>query len=567
METTKQEPVQFDGSLPAHAWDWREVLKLALFAGGAALFFCLVGMMHTFGQKDVIGGIISQGHAMLVLILIGFGYLVTRRLPDGDPLQTVAGGALVGGITGAMLVALVSITEPINLRSVLVNASPALVELLTLGLEPLLGSVILLVGSVLLSAIAAAVPLVPGRVSRPLLMGLAWVLAVGVFQDVLAPVLPRDVSRFLFGISGLSIVGAIVVFVIVTAIAALWAQKGGDLRQRVGALPAGRQTTLRWAMLGAGLVLVLILPQIVGSFLSEVLSIVGIYLLMGLGLNIVVGYAGLLDLGYVAFWAIGAYTMGVLISTSNLGFGWNFWLALPFAVLAAVTAGILLGVPVLQMRGDYLAIVTMGFGEIIRILVLSDALRPYIGGAQGILSIPKVSILGWRLAGPQQLYYLILVACLVAIFISRRLSDSRLGGAWMAIREDEDVAEAMGIGLVKHKLMAFATGAAFAGLSGAIFATKLGSIFPHSFNLLVSINVLCLIIVGGIGSIPGVAVGALFLMGLPELLRTFAEYRYLLYGGILVAMMLVRPEGLWPEESRRRELHAGENNQVASRDV
>jgi branched-chain amino acid transport system permease protein len=300
----------------------------------------------------------------------------------------------------------------------------------------------------------------------------------------------------------------------------------------------------------------------VGSFLSDVLSTVGIYILMGLGLNIVVGYAGLLDLGYVAFFAIGAYAISVLTATGELGFGLNFWVAVPFAVLAAALAGILLGVPVLQMRGDYLAIVTMGFGEIIRILVLSDALRPWLGGAQGILSVPKISVLGFRLGGPQQLLYLIAIASLLAVFISRRLSDSRIGRAWMAIREDEDVAEAVGIGLVKHKLMAFAAGAAFAGLAGAIFATKLGSIYPHSFKLEVSIWVLCLLIVGGMGSIPGVAVGALVMMGLPELLRTFAEFRLLFYGAILVLMMLSRPEGLWPEESRRRELHSDEDDEV-----
>jgi branched-chain amino acid transport system permease protein len=284
---------------------------------------------------------------------------------------------------------------------------------------------------------------------------------------------------------------------------------------------------------------------------------------MGLGLNIVVGYAGLLDLGYVAFFAIGAYITAVLTSTGEIGLGWNFWMAVPFSIMGAAIAGILLGVPVLQMRGDYLAIVTMGFGEIIRILVLSDALRPWLGGAQGILAVPKVSVFGFRLSGPQQILYLIALAALLAVFITRRLSESRIGRAWKAIREDEDVAEAVGIGLVKHKLMAFAAGAAFAGLAGAIFATKLGSIYPHSFKLEVSIWVLCLIIVGGMGSIPGVAVGALVMMGLPELLRTFAEYRLLFYGAILVGMMLIRPEGLWPEESRRRELHAGEEDDVA----
>jgi branched-chain amino acid transport system permease protein len=212
------------------------------------------------------------------------------------------------------------------------------------------------------------------------------------------------------------------------------------------------------------------------------------------------------------------------------------------------------------MRGDYLAIATLGFGEIIRVLVLSDCLRPWLGGAQGAGGIPKASILGYRFAGPQQIYYLILAGCILVVFISLRLKDSRLGRAWMAIREDEDVAQAMGINLVSTKLLAFATGAGFSALSGAIFASKLGSVYPHSFSVFISIFVICLIIVGGMGSIPGVIVGAFALVGLPELLREFAEYRMLVYGAALVAMMILKPEGLWPEAKHKIELHAEENN-------
>jgi branched-chain amino acid transport system permease protein len=227
-----------------------------------------------------------------------------------------------------------------------------------------------------------------------------------------------------------------------------------------------------------------------------------------------------------------------------------------------IISGILLGIPVLKMRGDYLAIATLGFGEIIRILVLSDFLRPWLGGAQGVGKIPKPFIGGFELATPQQLYYLILGCCLLVGFISWRLRDSRLGRAWMAVREDEDVAQAMGINLVATKLLAFATGAGFSALSGAIFASKLSSVYPHSFNVMISINILCLIIVGGMGSIPGVIVGAIALVGLPELLREFAEYRLLVYGAALVAMMLLRPEGLWPEAVRRRELHEWESVEI-----
>jgi branched-chain amino acid transport system permease protein len=261
-----------------------------------------------------------------------------------------------------------------------------------------------------------------------------------------------------------------------------------------------------------------------------------------------------LDLGYVAFFAIGAYTMGVLTSEGALGMGLSFWVALPICVGASVLAGILLGIPVLGMRGDYLAIVTMGFGEIVRILALSDFLKPVIGGAQGILQIPKPQIGGFTFVQPGEFYYLIVMGCLLAAFVSWRLRDARLGRQWMAMREDEDVAQAVGIPLVKTKLLAFGIGAAFAGLSGAIFASRIGSIFPHSFALLVSINVLCLILVGGLASLPGVVVGAFALVGLPELLREFAQYRMLIYGALLVVMMITRPEGFWPSEVRKREL-------------
>jgi branched-chain amino acid transport system permease protein len=316
----------------------------------------------------------------------------------------------------------------------------------------------------------------------------------------------------------------------------------------------------------------LYLPQVLGPYLSEVTNSVGLFILMGLGLNIVVGFAGLLDLGYVAFFAIGAYVMGVLTSTAVgpgagqivWGPGLTFWEALPIAVFVSVVAGIALGIPVLNIRGDYLAIVTLGFGEIIRILAGSDFLKPYVGGSQGIVQVARSNIGPFDLHAPQGLYYLIIAAILLAAFVSWRLRDSRIGRAWKALREDEDVAQAMGIHLVSTKLMAFATGAAFAGLSGAIFASKIGSIYPHSFKLLVSLNVLALIIVGGMGSLRGVFVGGLILVGLPELLREFSEYRVLVYGALLIIMMLTKPEGFVPEATRKQELHAAEPESVAA---
>jgi branched-chain amino acid transport system permease protein len=233
-------------------------------------------------------------------------------------------------------------------------------------------------------------------------------------------------------------------------------------------------------------------------------------------------------------------------------------MAIPFCILLGVVWGLILGFPVLRLRGDYLAIVTLGFGEIIRILALSDWLAPIEGGAQGVLHIPYPSFFGFIMNSPQSMYYVVVAGGIIAAFVTIRLNESRLGRQWKAVREDEDVAEAMGINLVQTKLLAFAIGASFGALAGGIWAARLGNIFPHSFNLLISINALAVIIIGGMGSIPGVIIGALVLVGLPELLREFTEYRLLMYGILLIIMMLVRPEGLLPEATRRRELHAGE---------
>jgi branched-chain amino acid transport system permease protein len=317
-----------------------------------------------------------------------------------------------------------------------------------------------------------------------------------------------------------------------------------------------RQRIIRWGGLAVIAIIALLLPPILGSYFSEIFDQVGIYILMGLGLNIVVGFAGLLDLGYVAFYAIGAYTLGILTTSEAVGIlHLSFWAATPIALVVAVFAGVVLGLPILRLRGDYLAIVTLGFGEIIRIVVLSDWLKPLLGGSEGIQRISQPAIGSFIFNNQQKLYYVILVGIIIAGFISIRLKDSHLGRSWMALREDEDVAEAMGINKLTTKLLAFAMGALFSGLGGALFATKIGSVYPQSFSFIVSINILSLIIIGGMGSIPGVFVGGLALVGLPLLLSQFADYRYLIYGAALVFMMLVKPEGLAPEERRRLELH------------
>ena len=302
--------------------------------------------------------------------------------------------------------------------------------------------------------------------------------------------------------------------------------------------------------LGVFLLLVVFFPPMAGNYWTQVAGDIGIYIMLGIGLNVVIGFAGLLDLGYVAFYGIGAYSYALLASP-HFGIHVPFWLMIPGCVFLAALGGTLLGIPVLKMRGDYLAIVTLGFGEIIRIVL--NNLDPVTNGPKGLLRIDPPTIGDFSVDNPKRWYYMILVGILLSIFVADRLNNSRLGRAWVAMREDQDAASLMGINILRTKLLAFTIGASFAGIGGAIFAARQGSIFPENFNIMVSINVLCLIIIGGMGSITGVTLGAIFLIGLPEVLRDIAEYRMLAFGGLLVAMMIFRPTGFIPSARRKME--------------
>ena len=353
---------------------------------------------------------------------------------------------------------------------------------------------------------------------------------------------------------GLSLQGAILVAVIALVGKSLWMWRRERVVASYHSLPGGQRKTVRVSLTLLGMLVFLLIPLAAGNFVGQVFLLVGLYVLMGYGLNLELGLCGLLDLGFVAFFAIGAYTTALLTADSPVAIAsWSFWEALPVAVVLSLIVGVIFGVPVLKVRGDYLAVATLGLGEIVRVLVLSDFAGPVFGGAQGILNIPRPQIGDVSIDNPVKLFYLTLVLCGVVAFIAWRLQYSRLGRAWTAIRDDEDVAQALGINLINCKLLAYGLGAAFCGVAGAIFGVMLGSIFPHSFQLLISINVLALIIVGGLGSLPGVALGAAALIGLPELLREFGEYRFLFYGVTIVAMMRLKPEGLWPSEAVKRE--------------
>jgi branched-chain amino acid transport system permease protein len=542
--------------------DARQALWVGFLGGIVTMLFSLVGMVTVFNLRAIVGTLLTLGQVFVLGTLLITGYAAGRRVKNAGNLNRVFYGGLAGAVSGAVLGLLAVLSSAFNIRAVFINASPELVNVLTFGQPAYIGGAMLTVIGAVIGALGAALFNLKPVARGAIIQVITWVVLVGLLADLIRVITEqwgslKTIFRWMFSGKGLSVPGAVAVAVLSLVIYFINVRLTAGKAAAAKTPMTARQRWMRTGLLGA---LLLLMPPVLGVYMSEVLDQVGQFALMGLGLNIVVGFAGLLDLGYVAFFAIGAYTMGVLTSPEVGLATMSWWAALPIAVLVAMFFGVILGIPVLRMRGDYLAIVTLGFGEIIQRFALSDLLKPYIGGSQGIQLIAKPTIGSFVFDNQQSIYYLFLFGALLAAFMAYRLRDSRIGRAWMAMREDEDVAQAMGINLVATKLMAFATGAAFSGLSGAIFAAKLGSIYPHSFGLLISINVLALIIIGGMGSIPGVILGSLVLVGLPELLREFAEFRLLVYGALLVMMMLYKPEGLRPEESVRRELHIEEDD-------
>ena len=296
-------------------------------------------------------------------------------------------------------------------------------------------------------------------------------------------------------------------------------------------------------------------PFVFSTYQVNIMTTVLLYVMLGLGLNIVVGLAGLLDLGYVAFYAVGAYSYALL----SHHFGLGFWIALPLGALLGAVFGILLGFPVLRLRGDYLAIVTLGFGEIIRLVL--ENWNAFSFGPSGIANIPRPSFFGtqFRLQDATvYLYFIMIGLILFTVFVVNRLQHSRIGRAWIAMREDEIACQAMGIDKTRTKLAAFALGATWAGMAGVIFAAKTTFINPASFTFLESAMILSIVVLGGMGSITGVICGALILILLPEYLRVFSDFRMLLFGAIMVLMMVFRPQGLISDIRRTYELKGEE---------
>lgn len=518
--------------------------RLELVLVGALALTAVMGML-----ENQIKGIFAPTDVVPLIIAFVLGYGLSGTPALGQGLRRLVAALIAGAVVGLATVAVLGgtqIADPL-LRPVLFRAGAPLGAVAALALVSAAGAL--------------------ARRSSALFHDGMWYLVVGVASIGL-----------LHWQNGMTILAALVIgalWLTVLLLAPPRGQRTGRALQALATPLRHRQMNIELAMI---VLILVVLPLVSGQYITNVLNAAGLYVLLGIGLNLVVGSAGLLDLGYVAFFAIGAYTVGILTTPNSLTCGGadplfltadslaqtctgvtTFWIAWIGGVLMAAGAGILLGFPVLRLRGDYLAIVTLGFGEIIRLIVRYDDFKPIFGAAQGIPNTPRPVIdlsslnPNWVISfsGEIGIYFLILVAIVLTALVARRLVNSRVGRSWRAMRADEDVAQMTGINTTRAKLMAFGIGASFAGLGGAISAVRLYGVYPDSFTVQVSINVLCIIILGGLGSAPGVIVGALVLVGMPEVLRELADYRLLAFGALLVAAMLVRPQGLIPPRPAR----------------
>jgi branched-chain amino acid transport system permease protein len=597
----------------------RSALRAGAIGGIVVIYLAVVGMIERLDGLVIIGQV-GMDTILIFLPAAVVGWVVARpRVVAGErrvasPSGAAAGGATAGLAAGAVVelgLLLVSVLGIETVRQVFIAVSPTLIEIMRFHMEPVPAAIVMIVASTAVGALGGALRVLPKDVRTPIASGLAAIVVVALLQRVISPAFDQvNVEQdWLYSkvTSGLTWIGGAVVYALTAAAvrfhvgkrlvaillptrygrpvatsapASAEAAGGAD---EAAAEPRDRRTSLEGGISRRGIaivawcviaVIVAFLPYLVGPVVSRILGTVGIFLLLGLGLNIVVGFAGLLDLGYVAFFAVGAYFTAILTGGQRVtftgyepptfGLGLSFYVALPIVIAIAALVGVIIGAPVLRLRGDYLAIVTLGFGEIARVIFGSTWAQNLFGGSLGMSGITTAAIPGVPMnfqADPRHFYLLVLVFCLLAVFVSWRLQGSRVGRAWNAMREDEQVADAMGISTTRFKLLAFAMGGAIGSVGGALFAVSLGSLTIASFQILVSITALAVIILGGLGSIPGVVVGALVLIGLPGLLTQFEDYRLLIYGAVLIAIMLLRPQGLVPNVRVSRELQEDERSQ------
>jgi branched-chain amino acid transport system permease protein len=565
----------------------RAGVKAGLLGGGVLIYLAMVGMIAKFDELHLIGTQATLGLLLLVVPPFTAAFLAVRSRIVGGRVErpgaapSLAMGLLAGTISGACVAAWLLVVEAIGIdrvRSVFVSVSPALADILTFGKSVAAGVVILAVGGAVLGGLGGAWRSLRYGIRRPVSIAVLTVVLLAMLQRIV-PFMLDDLNierDWLYSkvTRGLTWLGAAIVLVVAMAVVALWL----DLRERRAArIPTEGTPDTRGLSRAVAAVAVVAflawLPQLAGPVVSETLGTVGVFLLLALGLNIVTGYAGMLHLGFSAFFLIGAYA-SALLTGANLvtAFGLvaprysahlSFYVALVIVIGIGAIVGALLAAPVLRLRGDYLAIVTLAFAQIAAILATSSWLQPITGGPQGLRDVTKAPLFGYSFRDVEHFYYLVLVVCVAAVYISWRLAWSRTGRAWNAMREDEQVADAMGVSTSRYKLLGFAIGGAIGATGGALFSVKVGTVQPGSFEILGSITVLAVVILGGLGSVPGVVLGALVLLGLPGLLSQLEEYRLLIYGGSLVAIMILRPQGLVPNVRRSRELQEEERTQDA----
>jgi len=562
------------------AQNWARLARMGAIAAGAQVFTALAGMPVGLDRRMIVAPLLSLGYLSLLWLPVVVGHQLGRQVERESVPRHAAGaheligGAVVGAVSCAGLSVLVVLLDNFDLRDPLVNWSPQMAELLNFGRGAAFGAAAWLGIGVGLGAAGGGLRLLPGRVFRAVVTMAATVTAAAVLEllvsDLVSGIGGESVVDWLYASrSGLTPAGALALAALAGALSVVARGRVKQASARLRSLEGAKRTGANAALITAAGALLVIVPLLVGKLTNELLANVGLFVLLALGLNIVVGLAGILDLGYVAFFAVGGYSAAVLTAASSpkISPELPWFVALIAVVVIAALAGLFIGAPVIRMRGDYLAIVTLGFGEIIRLLFLSDWLSGWFGGAQGITNIGGVEVFGLATVSgtdPRSVFYLVLAFCALAVYVSWRLEHSRLGRAWMAVREDETVAEAMGVNTVNVKLLAFVVGAVLGSFSGAIFAAKVGSVFPTSFLILVSIVILVVVIFGGMGNIVGVIAGAAVLIGVlggpkqPGLLQEFSEFKLLIYGALLVWMMLARPQGLIPSVRRTRELHKDE---------
>ena len=559
--------------------DWSKVLRWGLICGGALIAICLVGMPVEMDRRILVERYLSLGYLSVLCIPVLISWVASAQVVlEGvearkQGLFDLVTGFVVGAIGGGCLALLMVALDSWNLRDPLVNWSPKLLRFLTYENGMGFGAVAWIVTGAALGLAGASFRVMPRAVRRFTTFVLFGLISLSILESVIDDLSEgfrlEWLDNFMYAKKGgLTLTSVIVIGAVIGVLSLVADGRMKAATERYRNLEGVERQKTSIVLFVVVAVLCIVLPMFLGKIVNELLANVGLFLLLALGLNIVVGLAGLLDLGYVAFFAVGGYTTAVLTSPNSPWFApeLHFGFALIFVVIFATITGLVIGAPVIRMRGDYLAIVTLGFGEIIRLLFMSDWLGPYFGGAQGVTNIPGVDLGFATVKGtdPRSVFYLVLFFCAIAIYVSWRLQASRLGRAWMAIREDEQVAEAMGINTVSSKLMAFVVGAVLASFSGAVLAAKVGSVFPTSFMILVSIIILVVVIVGGMGNIAGVMVGSFVLIGVlggpkqPGLLQEFQNFKLLIYGMLLVFMMLKRPEGLVPSARRSRELHQEE---------